>query len=167
MAEVRAENQDEIEKIMNEIEGLQKELNIASTPQAPKEEAEVNYRPLEESLSEIEPEHPSHQGGVFGADFETGADAGADSSDSKTEIPFSDRTVPLSSASPVAISTEEGSVSMTMGGKMRLNVKYETSGKDFTLRFTEETIQVILSDGTEFQILIPHKNSKTSSKKAA
>jgi hypothetical protein len=255
IAEVRAENQEEIQKIMSEIEELQRELDATTSPA----EAQTNLKLVPggdlssvdasnsslDSEGTVPDETTSHDtipgndegaglsskgdfstGTEFGTETESGADfeteLGTDAvsegsleetfsqiapepsaseesifSDGRSERGFSskqgfpasfDRVSPTQETQRVSptkeprktsmatekmgtigmiVSSEDGSVSMALGGKIRLNVKYESSGKDFTIRFAEEAVHVVLSDGTEFQILIPIKGSKSGSNEAA
>lgn len=46
----------------------------------------------------------------------------------------------------------DGSMTMTLSGKMNLRLKYECDGQEVTLGFRDQHLFVTLSDGTEFRV---------------
>jgi hypothetical protein len=52
----------------------------------------------------------------------------------------------------VSGSAEEGSLTMTLTGKMSLKLKYAFDGNEVSVRFQDESLVVALTDGTELKI---------------
>jgi hypothetical protein len=56
--------------------------------------------------------------------------------------------------------TQEGCLTMSLQGNMTLKLKYEYEGQDVTIGFSDNTLKVQLSDGTEFKIPIARAPGK-------
>lgn len=143
------EPRDEMDEIMSEIEELQQTMNQAEKPavdlklvSAFKEGAEL----------EAEPDHSDLDG------FK--GDSG--------EAPLEETLGSLKEESPSGRSLldepksaagADGTLAMTLTGKMNLKLKYEFDGQEVTVGFDDHMLCVELSDGTEFRIPVRKKKS--------
>ncbi|OFZ18956.1 MAG: hypothetical protein A2X94_13485 [Bdellovibrionales bacterium GWB1_55_8] len=170
------DTQDEIEKIMGEIEKLQEVMN--ETPEAPTAEtvaeAEAETEPMaefhseesdvsmEETLADLHEEEEPTSGGML-ASIGTGEtapveeEAYQEEDTQQEEAPVPVRLAyerPEPQAMPAATSKpmDGGALSLRLTGSMTLTLQYDYEGEQVTVGFSDNMLKVQLSDGTEFKI---------------
>lgn len=167
---IENETQDEIDKIMNEIESLQKEMgSVETTADAIVEEAEasapgqVSANPdsmeefrgstddagMEETLSGLQEEPAA---GPTLLDQVAPAVQLVQTNEDKGEV-MSDRD----ETQVAAETAESGSLSITLTGNMTLKLKYEYEGEEVVIGFSDHALKVQMTDGTEFKIPVKRK----------
>ena len=158
-----SDTQDEIEKIMSEIESLQEVMNdtaeaptvesIAAAEPEPEAEPMAEFRaspsdaPMEETLGALE-EEPAAAGGMLAGIGEPPAEVQEAPVRLAYERSAAEPPAPHSQTSPQS----GGSLSMRLTGSMTLTLEYEYGGEQVTVGFADNMLQVQLSDGTEFKI---------------
>lgn len=60
-----------------------------------------------------------------------------------------------------------GSLSMTLTGSMSLKLRYEYEGEEVTIGFSDHSLMVQMTDGTEFKIPVNRSKKKTTLKRVA
>ncbi|OFZ78936.1 MAG: hypothetical protein A2603_14640 [Bdellovibrionales bacterium RIFOXYD1_FULL_55_31] len=207
-----SDTQDEIDKIMSEIEDLQKELASADSAPAGTSAADEPHEPdlkvieggeggesgesedepsadamgefhasegdvsMEETLGDLKEEEPSTGNSLLdqiGTEQATAAEesetnmsldnvesdnAGDFSSDLETEEEVEQR--PVRTSAPSRAGASEGALTMTLTGNMTLSLKYDFEGEEVIVGFTDHTLKVQLSDGTEFKIPVRRRGLK-------
>lgn len=156
--------QDEIEKIMSEIEDLQKEISSEESHSAPSAvEAPMSDTVEEDILQEIQAQVHSADGSDAGAGLE---DTLADLKEEKSNGGLLDEVESVSDAEEVSMSknSSDGTVSLTLSGNMTLKLKYEFEGQDVMISFVDQALRVQMSDGTEFKVPVTRGNAATNVK---
>ena len=174
--------QDELEKIMSEIEELQKEM----TPGAPAEAATVataaepaadvgaSMSGVEEDiLREIQATARSTDNASGQAEEASLEDTLGDLKEEVTGGLLGDDAEGVEAQ--VAAEVEEimskeekgsdGTLSMTLTGNMTLKLKYEFEGQEVTISFVDQSLRVQMTDGTEFKVPVS-RNATASNVKA-
>lgn len=142
--------QDEIEKIMSEIEELQKDI----TPEAP-DAAPVSSISTEEEdlLKEIQAQAQSAPAGTPDSGLE---ETLADLKEEASAGGLLDEPTIASEAEEVSMSQNDsgndGTLSLTLTGNMALKLKYEFEGQEVTISFVDQALRVQMTDGTEFKV---------------
>ncbi|HLD99020.1 MAG TPA: hypothetical protein VJB59_02110 [Bdellovibrionota bacterium] len=201
-----SDTQDEIDKIMSEIEDLQKELASADPAPAGSSATDEPHEPdlkvieggesaeepsadamgefhasegdvsMEETLGDLKEEESSTGNSLLdqiGTEQATAAEesetnmsldnvesdnAGDFSSDLETEEEVEQR--PVRTSAPSRAGASEGALTMTLTGNMTLSLKYDFEGEEVIVGFTDHTLKVQLSDGTEFKIPVRRRGLK-------
>lgn len=164
-----AEPQDEIDEIMNELEELTKD-SVADESSADSEEDMLkDFRgagddaSMEDTLgATVDEEEGASSGLLAGVTASASSDEDGDSGEEAEEAPAVASVKPIRSASKVASSSEQGTLTMSLTGNMVLQLRYEMGEQEVSVSFADDALRVTLSDGTEFKI-----PSKTASKRRA
>lgn len=165
--------QDEIEQIMSEIEELQQEMDAVdcSAPPAPKEEEPKadDSGPAQEPVASDDLQEFRGSGDEPSMEETLGElkeDVPAPASileQAVAEEP-DEKVTPIRSGDVMSkqYGDEEadGSLCMTLKGKMTLTLKYEYEGEEITIGFEDHKLMVRLSDGTEFKIPVSRQSVK-------
>lgn len=64
--------------------------------------------------------------------------------------------------SPESPESQDGALTLTLSGKMTLNLKYEFEGQDVKIQFRDGCLHVELVDGTEFKVPVGSKRLKAA-----
>lgn len=181
---VQAGAKDEIDKIMNEIEELQREMSEV-TPQANPPKLQVvpteaggngsedhfmeefhstdDAPSMEETLGDLKEEESSGSSLLD----QVGSTEEVQDIEEKGEVmsaPVNGHDYDTVEETPS--SGKPGSLSMTLTGSMTLTLKYEYEGEEVVVGFTDHALKVQLSDGTEFKIPV-RKKTKGKLKRVA
>lgn len=186
-AQGASQEQDEIDEIMKEIKNLQESINSVQTqkPAAPKLRAVDTPAPpaaeedvdmsdfqaagsgeasassdapsLEETMATLKGDPDAKT--LFDEDPEESVDA-APSSMSKADEELADAIEDLTDEA--SASAEEGSLTMTLSGKMSLKLKYAFDGNEVSVRFQDECLIVSLTDGTEMKIPLRRRGRRAA-----
>lgn len=120
----------EIDEIMDEIESLEKDLNSNTSSDTPAVNSVSDFHSaegdaaMEEVLTDIKGDDEKSQGNVLSGPFHSGNTG----------------------------SSEDGALSITMTGQMKLKLSYEFGGQAVTVSFHDGYLWVQLSSGAEFKV---------------
>jgi hypothetical protein len=141
---------DEISKIMSEIEELQEDL--AEVKVAPAIHS-TSRPPLKAAEKEAEDTLSDFRGSADDASMEeTLAGMKEEASTSSLLDEVETKVNSMTKTKKETTTSSEGSLSMTLTGNVRLNLRYEHEGQEVTVGFENQFLTVRLSDGTEFRI---------------
>ncbi len=111
------------------------------------ESGEAADAPMEEILAGIRERDESEGEGPSVSQTEGGESEMSE--DDSSVIPF---RAQQGKAEQGSTQGDEGCLTMTLSGQMRLKLRYEFAGQDITVGFNDGALHVELSDGTEFKI---------------
>ncbi len=156
ISQVEAETKDEIQEIMNEIESLKQNITeapkakLAAVPNPPPTNTSEIENPME-NIPETSPESVVESTPESTADSLMSEIENESASEMIHELEGSHtRTadvIPIQKGK-----TTEGMLTMTLSGKMSLQLKYEFSDQAVTLSVLDETLKIQLADGMEFKV---------------
>ncbi len=129
---------DELTQIMSEIDQLHQEMH---------DESSSNVVPFTGSAAE--PETTPERTPLSFLD-EVSEEAGGE----PIEAQMLDETTSPSKVNP----SEDGTLTMSLTGKMKLNLRYDFESWQVQIGFNEDALVVKLSDGTEFKIPVRKKS---------
>ena len=166
--ESKATNEvDELSQIMNEIDQLHTEMQDESVSnvipftgtseepplEVPTNEVPTNEAPtaertplsfLDESTEPEAPQEPVLESQMLEETLAVPATR-----------PVSRASAPAST--PTSATSEEGTLTMSLTGKMKLNLRYDFENWQVQIGFNDDALHVKLSDGTEFKIPVRSK----------
>ncbi|MBI3534631.1 MAG: hypothetical protein HY072_03990 [Deltaproteobacteria bacterium] len=152
---LEAETKDEIREIMNEIESIKQNI----TQNGEKEVTPPNMTKLPSGDNPTVEEEKQAQDELRTLD-ETNSE---DTSHLDTHLDDGDaQVIPFKNNQP----SDDGSLQLTLQGKITLHLKYEYLDQTVTLHFSDQSLNVQLADGTEFKIPV-HKPSAAVLKQVA
>lgn len=148
-------DQDELEKIMSEIEDLQKEISpetSSSTSMSGPKSVPEEVQGVQDSETQEDASLEEMLGGLKEEPIsETGLLAKVVSA-MLSSNPMDEERSEDSMAQPKHDSGGEGTLSLTLTGNMKLKLKYEFEGQEVVISFAEQALQVQMTDGTEFKV---------------
>ena len=154
-AKAVTQEQDEIDEIMREIKNLQESISDvqAREPAAPS----LKVVPAVSGSDEPSLEEPM-------ATMKADPEVRTLLDDDPTEGVNADTMSLTSEEEELAAAVgdfseeaaEDGSLSMVLSGKMSLKLKYAFGGNEVTVRFSDNSLIVSLTDGTEMKIPLKH-----------
>lgn len=182
-AQLEAETQDEIAKIMSEIDTLQ--VSMAEAPTAaqpvPTGTAAPDPAPLEvETETETEVTMDDFRGGsdepsmeeTLGSEIEEPAAGGllADAPSKTVSAPAAaqQEEATVTELKPKAVATaahesrgetQSGTLTLSLTGSMNLRLRYECEGQEVTIGFVDDALRVELADGTEFKVPVRRRGA--------
>ena len=160
-----AEIMGELEKLQKEVDskdGAKPDLKIVASNPAPAEAAPAPTQiqdfhagassdaALEDTLSTFKDDQEENEDSLFA---EKAVDPNSNDSDDSI-VGGEIKTTPSS-----ASTAEEGSLSMTISGAMRLELRYALSDQSVYVSFEDQMLRIEMNDGTEFKVPF-HKKTK-------
>lgn len=173
--EQKSESNEDIDEIMEELEQLEKEIGSTVEEDSASEPTDEEVEKLvEEAANHLSDFHAEGEdasmeetlGGLGDEEFEN------ENSLLNDSVPESSNVVPIKNAESFGTSTqvveesrkmssgEEGCLTLSLKGNMKLNLTYEASGKVVTVGFDDEHLTVTLTDGTEFRVPVKRESIK-------
>ncbi len=156
-----SDKEDDIDKIMNDIESMQAELGAVSKAKPEPIAPQKSIIPEVHDMVSSQESHESHESDLTEKVEEQ--DILKEFEQSGDPVHFEPVAAEVEEMSDMDNTHEESSLSMSIQGHLTLNLNYGHTGQFISLEFTSEMIRIQLADGTEFKI----PNRQRATKKVA